>query len=83
MKKDLPKPKDIAKLLGITVEDMLSNIDNTSSASLSDLSKNNPNKYDVTMLGIVCKNLNLDISELIKYSELKEIIKNQDNLKEL
>ena len=39
------KPKDIAKLLGTTVEEMLSDVDKTSSASLSELAKKNPKKY--------------------------------------
>jgi hypothetical protein len=73
------KPKDIAKLLGTTVEEMLSDVDKTSSASLSELAKKNPKKYEINMLGIVAKNLNISVEELIKYSELKDAIKNQEN----
>lgn len=75
------KPIDIAKKLGITVAEFVDGIDNTSSQQLAELRKNNPNKYELQILGIVCKKLNLDIDELIKYSELKKTILNKDNCK--
>ena len=71
------KPKDIAKLLGKSVEEMLEVIDNTSSGSLSELAKSNPNKYEVMMLGIAAKNLNITVKELVKWVELKQIIEAQ------
>lgn len=71
------KPKDIAKLLGKSVEEMLEVIDNTSSGSLSELAKSNPNKYEVMMLGIAAKNLNITVEELVKWVELKQIIEAQ------
>lgn len=73
------KPIDIAKKLGITVAEFVDGIDNTSSQQLAELRKSNPNKYELQILGIVCKKLDLDIDELIKYSELKKTILNKDN----
>ena len=75
---ELPKPIDIAKLLGIKVTELLANIDNTDSDSLSKLRKTNPNKYMIQIKGIICDKLKLSIEELIKYSELRKIIESRD-----
>ena len=68
------KPKDAAKLLGISVEEMLKNFDGISTGSLSKLAKENPLKYEMQLSGIVCKKLNISIVELIEYKNLEKLI---------
>jgi len=68
------KPKDIAKYLGISVEELIGGKKHITSSGLSELRKKNNAKYEVIMLGLVCDYLNLSIEELIKYSSLKTAI---------
>ena len=75
-----PKPIDIAKKLKLSVPELLNGIDNVSSASLSELRKNNPKKYMMQMQGIICVKSNISIDELINYNDLKKSIINQDKL---
>lgn len=82
MKKIL-KPKEIADLLGIKVEELVStNIDRLSADSLNKMLKNNPEKYQLQICGLICNKLNISVEELVLYSkqrgEIIEFLRNQE-----
>jgi DMSO/TMAO reductase YedYZ molybdopterin-dependent catalytic subunit len=65
------KPREIAKLLGMSVKEMLTGINNISIESLHELSKSNPTKYEIQIKGLVVKKLGLTVEELVECAEMK------------
>ncbi|MDQ1339789.1 MAG: hypothetical protein QG567_943 [Campylobacterota bacterium] len=73
--KNILKPKEIADLLGMPVESLVDiDVDRVSSDSLNKLSRSNPKKYNLQMLGVVCFKLNISIEELVLYSKQRDEI---------
>lgn len=73
MKRDLLKPKDIARLLGIKVSELIDiDVDRISSDSLNKLSDENPKKYQLQMLGVVCTKLDISVEEIVLYSKQRD-----------
>lgn len=63
-------PLEIAKKIGAKKTTNLTNsVKNLSGASLNNLKKANPTKYEVVMLGLVVKKLNINFNDLIFFSE--------------
>lgn len=72
MNLQLLSPTEIAKVIGEKKStDLIGDIDNISISSLIGLKKTNPNKYEVVILGLITKKLNINIDDLIFLSELK------------
>jgi len=70
------KPKEVADLIGIDVESLVDiDVDRISSDGLNKLSRTNPKKYNLQMLGVVCCKLDISIRELILYSQQRDEIK--------
>jgi hypothetical protein len=68
----LLSPTEIAKAIGEKKStDLIGDIDNISISSLIGLKKTNPNKYEVVILGLITKKLNINIDDLIFLSERK------------
>ena len=68
----LLSPTEIAKAIGEKKStDLIGDIDNISISSLIGLKKTNPNKYEVVILGLITKKLNINVDDLIFLSELK------------
>ena len=66
--------KSITKELIATnerVRDLIGNANNITVQSLSNLKKTNPNKYEVVVLGLVAKKLNINVDDLIFLNEFK------------
>jgi len=75
-KSKLLKPKEVADLIGIGVESLVDiDVDRISSDGLNKLSKTNPKKYNLQMLGVVCCKLNISIKEIVLYSQQRDEIK--------
>lgn len=71
----LPTPSKVAKRVNIPVADLISTVGNISHSSLNNLRKANPEKYAVIILGLLSKNYDLDINDLMILKEKKEILK--------
>jgi len=88
MKKDLPKPNQVAKALELEKTADLCDIgvDRLSQASLSDLHIKNPKKYELQLLGTICMQQGISIDELLAYcknrSEIAKSLKNSDKFQE-
>jgi len=88
MKENLPKPNQVAKALGLKKTADLCNIgvDRLSQASLSDLHKNNPKKYELQLLGTICMQQDISIDELLAYcknrTEIAKSLKNSNKFQE-
>lgn len=68
----LLSPTEIAKAIGEKKStDLIGDIDNISISSLIGLKKTNPNKYEVVILGLITKKLNINVDDLIFLSERK------------
>ncbi len=68
----LLSPTEIAKAIGEKKStDLIGDIDNISISSLIGLKKTNPNKYEIVILGLITKKLNINIDDLIFLSERK------------
>lgn len=68
----LLSPTEIAKAIGEKKStDLIGDIDNISISSLIGLKKTNPNKYEVVILGLITKKLNIKVDDLIFLSERK------------
>ena len=73
MSKKILKPKDVADLIGTDVQDLVNiDVDRISSDSLNKLAKENPKKYQLQILGVVCMKLDISIEELVLYSKQRE-----------
>lgn len=69
----LLSPTEIAKAIGEKKStDLIGDIDNISISSLIGLKKTNPNKYEVVILGLITKKLNINVDDLIFLSELNK-----------
>ncbi len=72
MNLQLLSPTEIAKAIGEKKStDLIGDIDNISISSLIGLKKTNPNKYEVVILGLITKKLNINVDDLIFLSERK------------
>ena len=72
----LLKPKEVADLIGIDVESLVDiGVDRISADSLNKMLKNNPTKYKLQMLGVVCLKLDVSIQEIVLYAKQREEIK--------
>lgn len=68
----LLSPTEIAKAIGEKKStDLIGDINNISISSLIGLKKTNPNKYEVVILGLITKKLNINVDDLIFLSERK------------
>lgn len=68
----LLSPTEIAKAIGEKKStDLIGNANNITVQSLSNLKKTNPNKYEVVVLGLVAKKLNINVDDLIFLNEFK------------
>ena len=68
----LLSPTEIAKAIGEKKStDLIGDIDNISISSLIGLKKTNPNKYEVVILGLITKKLNINVDDLLFLSERK------------
>ncbi len=71
----LPTPSKIAKRINVSVNDLISSIDNVSHSGLNNLRKANPKKYRVVVLGLISNAYDLDLNDLMALKEKKEILK--------
>lgn len=72
MNLQLLSPTEIAKAIGEKKStDLIGDINNISISSLIGLKKTNPNKYEVVILGLITKKLNINVDDLIYLSERK------------
>lgn len=63
-------PPEIAKKIGAKkTTDLTSGVKNLSASSLNNLKISNPTKYEIVMLGLVAKKLNIGLNDLIFFSE--------------
>ncbi|MFW2525450.1 hypothetical protein [Aliarcobacter butzleri] len=77
-------PLEIAKKIGAKkTTDLTNSVKNLSGASLNNLKKANPTKYEVVMLGLVVKKLNIGFNDLIFFSEAKNIKNKNLNINDL
>lgn len=77
-------PLEIAKKIGAKkTTDLTNSVKNLSGASLNNLKKANPTKYEVVMLGLVVKKLNIGFNDLIFFSEAKNIRNKNLNINDL
>lgn len=68
----LLSPTEIAKAIGEKKStDLIGNANNITVQSLSNLKKANPNKYEVVILGLIVKKLNINVDDLIFLNEFK------------
>lgn len=74
MYRNLPTPTQVAKMYNISLDDLISDIDNLSHTSLLNLRRTNPKKYEVTVLGLVSNNYKISLDDLVVLKEKKEIL---------
>lgn len=68
-------PLKIAKKFGLKIENLVNNVECISEASLLNLKRRNPKKYEITMIGLVAKELNISMNDLLyMYRVKKEIV---------
>lgn len=66
-------PSEIAPIIGFKRgNDLVPKIKSLSAQSLSMLKNENPEKYEVFMLGLICKKMNIGISDILDLKKLKE-----------
>ena len=68
--------REIAKALGFkSALDLIGNdVPNLTTASLNNMKKNNPRKYEALIFGFCCERLNLSVQDLIQKAEKKKIL---------
>ncbi|MFW2610328.1 hypothetical protein [Aliarcobacter butzleri] len=75
---------EIAKKIGAKkTTDLTNDVKNLSASSLNNLKIANPTKYEVVMLGLVAKKLNIGFNDLIFFSEAKNIRNKNLNINDL
>lgn len=67
-------PLKIAKKFGLKIENLVNNVECISEASLLNLKRRNPKKYDITMIGLIAKELNIGINDLLYIHQVKKEI---------
>lgn len=73
-KKELPRPKEITEQLSIDTDSLLDiDVDRISNDSLNKMARSNPSKYEVQMLGVMCKRFDITIEELLCIIKQREI----------
>ena len=66
-------PSEIAPIIGLKrANDLIPKIKSVTHQSLSMLKNHNPEKYEVFMLGLICKKMNLGINDILDLKKLKE-----------
>ncbi len=68
--------KQIAKALGFRngLDLIGRDVPNLTTASLNNMKKNNPRKYELLIFGFCCERLNLSIQDLVQVAEKKKIL---------
>jgi DNA-binding Xre family transcriptional regulator len=67
-------PSQIAPIVGFKRgNDLVLKIKSVSHQSLSNLRKENPEKYEIFMLGLICKKLNIGIDDFLDYNSKEEV----------
>lgn len=68
-------PLKIAKKFGLDIQSLVNNVDCLSEISLLNLKRRNPKKYEITMIGLIAKELGISMNDLFyMYRIKKEII---------
>ena len=65
-------PLKIAKKFGLKIENLVNNVECISEVSLLNLKRRNPKKYEITMIGLVAKELNVSMNDLMYIHQLKK-----------
>ena len=65
-------PLKIAKKFGLDIQDLVSNVDCLGEVSLLNLKRRNPKKYEITMIGLIAKELNIGINDLLYMHQVKK-----------
>lgn len=74
------RPKEIAELLNIETESLSDiDVDRISNDSLNKMARENQEKYEVQMLGVICKRFDITIEELIFIINQREVLKKRLN----
>ena len=67
-------PLKIAKKFGLDIQSLVNNVDCLSQISLLNLKRRNPKKYEITMIGLVAKELNISMNDLFYMHKVKNEI---------
>lgn len=65
-------PLKIAKKFDLNIQSLVNDVDYLSEVSLLNLKRRNPKKYEITMIGLVAKKLNIGINDLLYMHQVKK-----------
>ncbi len=71
---DLSELQDIIPFLKSGLDLIGKDVPNLTTASLNNMRKNNPRKYELLIFGFCCVRLNLSVQDLIQTAEKKKIL---------
>ena len=74
-------PLKIAKKFGLNIQNLVNDVDCLSEVSLLNLKRRNPKKYEITMIGLIAKELNIGINDLLYMHQVKKEISQNEHKK--